>query len=1098
VNCLDLRSRISHHLRTNRTSPQPVGFCASGGRPRPWHDLPFRQLKRTISCRALAQFALVLALSSVGSNVFAQIYNTGVDNSNQVSGSPNGTELHWYLNSLPNPTPGGPALGPSHTVIEAPLGGWITSSTAQWVGPPAGNGNASNTLPLGAYVYQTKFTLPKYVDPTSVALTGSFASSDGTPSFLTPFTLNHNNASFGPGDNFVFLTTQNSDGHSGVIFDNLSLTYNLLPVPVIDFASPAYKLQAIHTGTPFWFLDGSPNSPLNYSFTATNNPTSFRADGLPPGFSFSNASASMSGTPLTTGTYPVIMTALNSFGFDQQTITLLITDWSIFSANSPITSNQVIVPRAFGNGIYVDVGEDTNTSYTSVDGTVWTTHIIDNSANPVLGCVIFAKGLFVAGGSGGVIYTSADGANWTRQSSGTTAGIYEFAYGNNLILGICSGLRVLTSTDGQNWTVQQLADPGNLEQFLGVDSQFSQLAFGNNVFAVVGNFGIFSTPDGQTWALTEHAHSFQEVAFANGIFLASGLTLIDVNGATQAVPALVTSTQAATWVVIPGAPVSSGFVGGGNVFLANDGNGSQAQLYFSHDGLNWTQSTFSKQYSLNVSGGVSFVNGLFISSMQAPGFGLISHSAAFPPFSTVSFASSAPQVLENAGNALITLTRSGDLSGTTSVLCDTPAILPTTPLNAFANSFAAIDTVDFQSIYQTVTFSPGESTKTVSIPIINNVSAADGRREIAVELVAQSDGTTVGDAAVVSILDDDKSLQISNAENLQVTQNQDKTVSFSATLDIINSNDNATGPLRIKLIADPGYNFFHSTFDGPPPLPQASVIGIFDCNSVSGNATGAVPVSGVVPAPLLNGDGYIFWWVYAQLEEQAGTNWIPIAGNWPFVPGEILLPNGSVSLPPFHHHDSGGAISTPNPGNTGSLPVLPPPVTLSNAGVNGPTVVNKNSTTQYAFTATLSDGSSIAPTDVSWSTSGFSISPTGMLTVGSVKKNTPLTVTATTTVAGLTKAASLDVTVSKSKTAVATPTISPNGGTFAQSVQVTLSDVAIGATIKYSTNGKSPVKKSFVYTGPFTLTSSATVEAIATAPGATNSPITSASFTITP
>jgi hypothetical protein len=90
------------------------------------------------------------------------------------------------------------------------------------------------------------------------------------------------------------------------------------------------------------------------------------------------------------------------------------------------------------------------------------------------------------------------------------------------------------------------------------------------------------------------------------------------------------------------------------------------------------------------------------------------------------------------------------------------------------------------------------------------------------------------------------------------------------------------------------------------------------------------------------------------------------------------------------------------------------------------------------------------------------------------------------------------VTVRKSKVAAATPVITPNGGTFAHSVQVTISDAAVGSTIRYTTNGTTPGKKSPIYSGPFTLTKNATVEAMATSSSASNSSTASASFTVTP
>ena len=75
-----------------------------------------------------------------------------------------------------------------------------------------------------------------------------------------------------------------------------------------------------------------------------------------------------------------------------------------------------------------------------------------------------------------------------------------------------------------------------------------------------------------------------------------------------------------------------------------------------------------------------------------------------------------------------------------------------------------------------------------------------------------------------------------------------------------------------------------------------------------------------------------------------------------------------------------------------------------------------------------------------------------------------------------------------------TPVISPNGGNFTNATTVTLSDATIGISIYYTINGTAPSTASTLYTGPFVLTNSAVVQAIAVADGAVNSASASASF----
>ena len=77
---------------------------------------------------------------------------------------------------------------------------------------------------------------------------------------------------------------------------------------------------------------------------------------------------------------------------------------------------------------------------------------------------------------------------------------------------------------------------------------------------------------------------------------------------------------------------------------------------------------------------------------------------------------------------------------------------------------------------------------------------------------------------------------------------------------------------------------------------------------------------------------------------------------------------------------------------------------------------------------------------------------------------------------------------------LATPTISPNGGIFTNSVTVTLSDVTPGVSLYYTLNGTTPTTNSFLYSGPFILTNSVSLQVVAAQAGAVNSGAAIASF----
>jgi N-acetylneuraminic acid mutarotase len=80
--------------------------------------------------------------------------------------------------------------------------------------------------------------------------------------------------------------------------------------------------------------------------------------------------------------------------------------------------------------------------------------------------------------------------------------------------------------------------------------------------------------------------------------------------------------------------------------------------------------------------------------------------------------------------------------------------------------------------------------------------------------------------------------------------------------------------------------------------------------------------------------------------------------------------------------------------------------------------------------------------------------------------------------------------------AAATPTFSPAAGTYTSVQTVTISDSTVGAAIYYTTNGSAPTTSSSQYSGPITVASSETVQAIATEMGYGTSDVASAIYTI--
>jgi hypothetical protein len=81
-------------------------------------------------------------------------------------------------------------------------------------------------------------------------------------------------------------------------------------------------------------------------------------------------------------------------------------------------------------------------------------------------------------------------------------------------------------------------------------------------------------------------------------------------------------------------------------------------------------------------------------------------------------------------------------------------------------------------------------------------------------------------------------------------------------------------------------------------------------------------------------------------------------------------------------------------------------------------------------------------------------------------------------------------------TQAVTPVITPSSESFNPSVQVSISDSTSGATIFYTTDGSTPTTASAVYTSPFTITATTTVNAIAGGTGFLQSSVATAAYTL--
>ncbi len=122
-------------------------------------------------------------------------------------------------------------------------------------------------------------------------------------------------------------------------------------------------------------------------------------------------------------------------------------------------------------------------------------------------------------------------------------------------------------------------------------------------------------------------------------------------------------------------------------------------------------------------------------------------------------------------------------------------------------------------------------------------------------------------------------------------------------------------------------------------------------------------------------------------------------------------------------------------------------------------------------------------------------------TTGSAVYSTPLTVSESETLSAMATAPGLANSAVASAayyigSPAATPTFSPAAGTYTTVQTVSISDSTPSPTIYYTTNGSTPTAASSVYSGPITVATSETINAIATAAGYIQSAPASAVYTL--
>jgi hypothetical protein len=152
----------------------------------------------------------------------------------------------------------------------------------------------------------------------------------------------------------------------------------------------------------------------------------------------------------------------------------------------------------------------------------------------------------------------------------------------------------------------------------------------------------------------------------------------------------------------------------------------------------------------------------------------------------------------------------------------------------------------------------------------------------------------------------------------------------------------------------------------------------------------------------------------------------------------------------------------------------------------------------YSSGQSVSFTTSTAGASIRYTTNGSTPTETvGTLYSGPVTVSSSETIMAIAYETGMTDSTVASAAYTISLPVVASPAFTPVAGTYSSAPSVSITTSTAGASIRYTTNGSTPTETvGTLYSGPFTVSSSETIMAIAYETGMTDSAVVSAAYTI--
>jgi hypothetical protein len=177
-------------------------------------------------------------------------------------------------------------------------------------------------------------------------------------------------------------------------------------------------------------------------------------------------------------------------------------------------------------------------------------------------------------------------------------------------------------------------------------------------------------------------------------------------------------------------------------------------------------------------------------------------------------------------------------------------------------------------------------------------------------------------------------------------------------------------------------------------------------------------------------------------------------------------------------------------------------VSAATSGTTNKIWNNNNKLRVYSGTITVTapEGYNLTGIEFTNHSSNFNLSPSDgeMGGSGSARTWSGVVPTLVLTAGSNTQIGTMNVTVTKANSNAPVAPVIEGDSPFVGSTQVTITCVTNGASVYYTTDGNDPTSSSTLYQGPFTISESVTVKAIAYSEGGVPSTITTKEFVKTP